>query len=512
MKNRYKHIIIVGLLFFFGCSKDSNEEELEVEKILVTIVANSSTASEPENHSDFTIRISETYNEDIIVNLSIGGNAENGADYVEIPTTATILANTLSVDIPLTIIDDSESEEIEVVTIAIEETNSNNALIGTLNSASITLTNEAEEFLLSQQEAKFYVVNANATPETIALFYNLNKVARTSFIVGQQDAFRSFFNDESGISDIKKTTGHDPGLLGSDFMFMTDDENNETSANWFYNQELSIKANIVEAYNKGMINTLLWHMREPYEGEYFYVNNMTDFQKNNAFISILPGGENHDYYISKLDKIAKVANSLTGSNGELIPIIFRPFHEFDGNWFWWGKDYCTPEQFIQLWQFTIDYLKDTKRVNNMLFAYSSDRHFTTKEDYLERYPGDNYVDILGMDNYGDFATGNMGLDQANEKLKILTDLAKDKVKIAALTESCFFVTPGENEPIPNFFNNDLYNTLTNNDVKLSYMMFWSNIRDSYCVPVPSHSNANDFINFSNKTDVLLQNEIPNLYQ
>lgn len=484
-----------------------------MEKILVTIVANSGTASEPANHGGFTIRVSKAFEENITVNYTVSGNATNGIDYTEISEKAIVLANTTSVIIPITIIDDFESEEIEHVSITLTNTDNSNVILGTLNSASLNITNEAEEFLLSPSDAKFYLVNSNATAETIALFYNLNKVARTSFIVGQQDAFNSFFNNVSGVSDMKKTTGNDPGLLGSDFMFITDDGNNETSGNYYFNQEVKIKADAIEAYGKGMVNTFAWHLREPFEGKHFYTSSMTDFQKNNAFISILPGGDNHDYYKTKLDKIARVTKSLVGNDGKLIPIIFRPFHEFDGNWFWWGKDYCTPQQFIDLWRFTVNYLKDTKGVNNMLFAFSPDRNYNTEAQYLERYPGDTYVDILGMDNYGDFNNqGLLGLAQANAKLKILTDLAKQKVKIAALTESCFFVTPGTNTPIPNFYSQDLYNALTDNEVKLSYMMFWSNNIDSYCVPAPSNSSANDFIVFSNKSDVLLQNALPSLYE
>jgi len=513
MKKIFKHIFLLALIFFIGCSKDSDDIEIPIEKVLVSIRATKSTISETDEQTTVRISLSSMMDSDITINYSIDGNAINGVDYEEIPKFAIILANTTSISIPINTINDSDPEEIESISITLASTDDNNAIISDSKTALINITNEAEEFLLSPSEAKFYMVNSNATPETIALFYNLNKVARTSFIAGQQDAFRSFFNDTKGISDIKKTTGFDPGLLGSDFMFITDDQNNETTGNWFYDQEQSIITNVTEAYNKGMVNTFLWHMREPYEGLHFYTNSMTDFQKNNAFISILPGGENHEYYKSKLDKIAKVSNSLIGNDGNLIPIIFRPFHEFDGNWFWWGSDYCTPQQFIDLWQFTVNYLKNTKGVSNMLFAYSSDRNFNSKADYLERYPGDNYVDILGMDNYGDFNDqASNGLDQANAKLQVLTSLAKEKVKIAALTESCFFVTPGVNEPIPNFYSNDLYNVLTRNNVQLSYMMFWSNIRDSYCTPVPGQSNTDDFIQFTNMPEVLLQNELPNMYQ
>ena len=250
MKKILKYIVLIIIISFVGCSKDANEDDAIVEKVLVTIVANSSTASEPENHSGFTIRVSKAVGENITVTYTISGSANNGVDYAKISETATILANTTSIVVPINIIDDYESEEIEHVSITLTNTDNSNVVLGNLNSASINITNEAEEFLLSPSEAKFYVVNSNATPETVALFYNLNKVARTSFIVGQQDAFSSFFNDASGVSDMKKTTGNDPGLLGSDFMFMTDDKNDETSRNWYYNQEQSIKADIIEAYNK----------------------------------------------------------------------------------------------------------------------------------------------------------------------------------------------------------------------------------------------------------------------
>ena len=84
--------------------------------------------------------------------------------------------------------------------------------------------------------------------------------------------------------------------------------------------------------------------------------------------------------------------SLKGDRQEYIPVIFRPFHELNGSWFWWGGKNCTPEEIKQLYRFTVAYLRDQKNVHNLLYAYNTDR-FTTKEDYLERYPGDEWVDI-----------------------------------------------------------------------------------------------------------------------
>ncbi|WP_194766856.1 glycoside hydrolase family 26 protein [Tamlana sp. I1] len=368
-------------------------------------------------------------------------------------------------------------------------------------------------FILTPAETSSYMVNPNATAETVALFYHLKTLSRTKFIIGQQDAFSSFYKDNAGDSDIKKTTGSDPGLLGSDFLFITDDLNDGTASNWFFQQENEIKADAVEAYNKGMVNIFSWHLREPFEGKHFYASEMTDYQKANAFSSILPNGVNHDYYKKKLEKVAEVAQSMIGADGKLVPFVFRPFHEFDGNWFWWGREYCSPQEYITLWQFTVKYLRDTLKVNNMLFAFSPDNSFTTQAQYLERYPGDAYVDILGMDNYGDLKNqGQTGVDNSNKKLKIISDLAIERVKIAAFTETGYFITPGVNSPISKFYSENLYQAITKNNNQIGFMMFWYNSQDTYCTPVPGMPDTADFLAFSQKPKAVLQNNMPDMYK
>src|SRR5438046_941011 len=67
--------------------------------------------------------------------------------------------------------------------------------------------------------------------------------------------------------------------------------------------------------------------------------------------SILPGGSRHEFFKSWLDKIAVFMNGLKGNRGEFIPVIFRPYHELNGNWFWWGGKNCTADEFRKLWMF-----------------------------------------------------------------------------------------------------------------------------------------------------------------
>ncbi len=365
---------------------------------------------------------------------------------------------------------------------------------------------------LTTQNAPTFMVDANATKETVALFYNLKRLAKTKTAIGQQDAFNSFYQDAGGDSDIKKNTGYDPAVFGSDFMFITDKNNNNQADNWFYQQEQKIISDVKAAYAKGIINTFSWHLREPNKEDSFYAADMTAEQKAAAFKSILPGGANNEWYKKKLDKIASVILNLKGSNGELIPVIFRPFHEFDGSWFWWGASFCTPEEYKQAFQFTVDYLKNTKGVHNILYAFSPDNSYTTEANYLSRYPGDKYVDIIGMDNYGDFNNqGQTGSDKANAKLKILSDYAKAKVKIAALTETGYRVA-STTPAITDWFSTLLYNALTKNDIQISYVMFWNNNKDGYYVPTGSVSNAVDFKTYSSKTKSALLNTLPKMYE
>jgi mannan endo-1,4-beta-mannosidase len=367
-----------------------------------------------------------------------------------------------------------------------------------------------EEFILQPEDTRTYMVDAMATEETVALFYQLKILSRTNFIVGQQDAFNAFYGNNAGDSDIKKLTGSDPGLLGSDFMFITDDNNNGQPENWFYQQEQQIIADVVEAYDKGMVNHFTWHLREPYEGDHFYADDMTEFQRANAFKSILPGGANHEYYKEKLQKVAEVTKNLKGSDGKLIPIIFRPFHEFDGGWFWWGAPYVGAQDFKALWKFTVEYLRDELQVHNILYAYAPDNSYTTATTYLQRYPGDEYVDILGMDNYGDFLPGDAAkLSAANGKLKMISDLAKEKVKIAAMTETGLFIP---NSTLPsNFYSQNLYNVLTDNEIQIGFMMFWQNSENIYTVPVPGLEGEEDFLKFIQKEEPLLLHEMPKMY-
>jgi mannan endo-1,4-beta-mannosidase len=351
------------------------------------------------------------------------------------------------------------------------------------------------------------LVDAGATPASAALFSALKKTPATGILVGQQDAFTHRHGKGKGddATDMKLTCGKNPAVLGLDFMFITDVKN--TPGSWFEKQEEIIKEQARAARRRGAVVIFAWHFRNPYTHDWFSVSKKPETLAlaRKSLPSILEGGENHEYYKSVLDTIARVFGELKDDRGDLIPVIFRPFHEFDGDWFWWGVPYCTSEQFKANWTFTVRYLRDERKVHNVLYAFSPDNRFTTEAQYLARYPGDEFVDLMGMDNYSDFEAGKDA--EAAQKLQIVSDCAKAHGKLAALTEVGY-----RKKPIPaDWYTGRLLNALRSRPVELSFLMFWSNTPSLYYVPTPDEQMASDFVKFVEHPLTLLEGDVPDIY-
>ncbi len=211
-------------------------------------------------------------------------------------------------------------------------------------------------------------------------------------------------------------------------------------------------------------------------------------------------------------KVAVFTLSLKDKNQVPIPVILRLFHELNGNWFWWGKDHCTPEDFKKLWQFTISYLRDTKNVHQLLYAYNTDKFFS-KEEYLLKYPGDEYVDVLGFDIYqrnkGDEGN-NEFIKNADTMLTMIDDIAFERNKIPALTEFGFVQLPDST-----WFTNVLLKAFDHH--KISYALAWRNAgykpsgEVEYYLPFKGNPVANDFIKFYNDPTTLFQKEVTKQY-
>ncbi len=356
------------------------------------------------------------------------------------------------------------------------------------------------------QKNEYKIIDANATAETKSLYSNLNKLSEKHILFGHQHATEyghGWRSSDTSRSDVKSVTGSHPAVIGVDFSGLSG-----RSENSIAKEKAALQKNISDTYNRGGITTVSWHFNNPVTNTSFYWNDSTVAP---AVKNIIPGGSHHDKYKTILGTIAELAKSTKGNDGKLVPMIFRPFHEFDGDWFWWGKSHCTVDEFKTLWQFTVAYLRDSSGVHNFIYAFSPDNTFGTEAEFLERYPGNDFVDMVGMDNYGDFGRyGKYNLDSGILKLKIVSNFAKRAGKLAAFTETGL-------EAIPNttWWTETLLKSLQKEKLKLTYVLVWRNDVTSpthYYAPFPGHISEKDFLKFYNSPYTLFENDLKDIYK
>ena len=325
--------------------------------------------------------------------------------------------------------------------------------------------------------------------------YRLNAVKGKGILFGHQDdlAYGIGWRYVDGESDVKRVAGDYPALFGWELGGLElGNAVNLDSVPFETMRKLAIKA-----HNMGGINTFSWH-------PFSVIDKASAWTKEADVVRhIVPGGSHHEAFKKHLDKVADFFKSLKTDDGQQVPFIFRPWHEMDGDWFWWGSKQCTTTDFQELFKFTIHYLRETKGLDNMLSAYSPDNKFNTLEEYYSWYPGDEYVDIMGMDNYGDLKKEN-GERDAIRKLHIVIEAAKSKNKFAALTE-----TGHENVTDSMWFTEKLGVVLQDPIVakELSYAMVWrSDDKVHFFFPYPCHAAAEDAKTFLDRPEILLLND------
>jgi mannan endo-1,4-beta-mannosidase len=355
------------------------------------------------------------------------------------------------------------------------------------------------------QKMKIELIDKSATNETKALFKNLNKLSEEHILFGHQHAtqYGHGWSGDADRSDVKSVTGSHPAVIGIDFSGLSGRPDS------MINKEMSsLRKYIADTYNRGGVTTISWHFNNPVSKTNFYWNDSTAAA---AVKNIIPGGSHHEKYKSILKTIAELASSVKGYDRKLVPMIFRPYHEFDGDWFWWGRSHCTVDEFKTLWRFTVSYLRDSLQVHNFIYAFSPDNKFTSEEEFLQRYPGNEYVDMVGIDNYCDFGRdGKYDLDAGFKKLKIISDFALRSGKLAAFTE-----TGLESIPDTTWWTEKLLKTLQRSKLQLSYVLVWRNdIRSPthFYAPFPGQVSENDFLKFYNDPYTLFENDLKKIYK
>ena len=342
----------------------------------------------------------------------------------------------------------------------------------------------------------------DATKETKALFSNLKKLAQKGFMFGHQDAlaYGVTWKYEKSRSDVKDVTGDYPAVYGWDLGGIERDNSTVNLDGVPFNK---MKQFIKEGYERGGVITISWHADSPWGNG----KNAWD-TTHGTVTSILPSGVNHELFKSWLDKVADFISSLKGSKGEAIPILFRPFHELTGNWFWWCRNTCSEEEFKTLWRFVSYYLQQEKGLHNLLYVYNTSGDFKNKEEFLQRYPGDDKVDMLSFDayQYDDPQKNDWFVKNTNSLLQMAGEAANEKNKLFAFGETGY-----EAIPYANWWTNTLLKAIGDN--KISYVLLWRNHgmaawngKMHYYAPYKGQVSENDFVQFYKLPKTIFEKE------
>ena len=343
------------------------------------------------------------------------------------------------------------------------------------------------------QPTNDFMVDPFATDETVSLYRNLKELAKRKILFGHQDdlAYGIGWSDEQGESDIYRVVQDYPAVYGWDIGALPggnilDGVNFNSIREW-----------IQEGYSRGGVITISMHLDNPTTGNDAWDNSQ-------AVTHILPDGPDHDSYMETLMRIASFLQSLTDADSRPIPVFFRPYHEHNHNWPWWGASSCTPEEYNELWRMTVSYLRDERELHNLIYVISP-QEVDTREAYLHRYPGDDWVDVLGLDNYQLYRNDMVSILGA--QLSMITQLAEEKNKFAALTEVGAPITE-------TWWTQRLLKALKQDEFSrsIAWALVWRNASEEHhFAPYPGHVSVPDFYRFYADSLTMFESQLPDLY-
>ena len=331
-------------------------------------------------------------------------------------------------------------------------------------------------------------VDPDATPETRNLLRRLHAQEGKGILFGHQHDLSMGFTFDTGdgkASDTLAAVGDHPAIFGWDSLVLDGDEApGDPDATPEANAEVLTRM-FKQADALGGVNTLTMHLPNPVTGGDFYDTS------GDAVAAVLPGGARHSDLTARLDRVADAVAGARRPDGTLIPVILRPWHERNGDWFWWGAGHATDQQYVELFRFTVDYLRHERGLHNLLYAYSPNSPLNADPGtYLAGYPGDDHVDILGYDSYDETEGGQEWLRSVTADLAAVVGLADERGKVPAWTE---FGPYEGTEPDPHWFTSVLGALKADqNASRIAWMLTWANYghgdREHAYVPYPAHGD------------------------
>lgn len=295
----------------------------------------------------------------------------------------------------------------------------------------------AEPYVPSTLDPVKTLVNPDATPQAQSVYAFLCEQSGVKTLSGVQS---SHSNRNDFVDAVARHTGKHPALAGYDFIFT---HYSPTPENWSWVQDYNDISAAKEQWSNNGLVSYMWHWNVPsseaawknslenygeFDGYAFY-SDQTSFDIREA---LKPGTWQNEFIMKDIEEVAGYLQLL---EDEGIPVIWRPLHEAAGNydlyeggygaWFWWGRGGAEPCK--QLWRLLYDQLVNVHGLDNLIWVWTVDVPVGAEEHYLEWYPGDEYVDILGVDIYA------ADTEAKTRQYQALVDLVKGK-KLVTISE------------------------------------------------------------------------------
>ena len=339
--------------------------------------------------------------------------------------------------------------------------------------------------------------SVNAKTPIELLRARLIQLQKRGIMIGHQDSpfYGTTWKWDENRSDVKDVCGDYPAVLGCELGQIELDSLKNLDGVPFDR----MRQEIVDHYKRGGIITISWHAWNPVTGK-----NAWD-PSGRPVKEVLHGGSAHAKFAGWIAIVADFLKSLKTENGLSVPVIFRPWHEMHGGWFWWGKDSCTPEEYKKMFQYTVNRLKHYG-VDNCLYCYSpGGSPGETEESYMRYYPGDEYVDMLGVDIYGNKEREKY-IQDVRQDLEVMTRIAQERNKLLCLAE-----TGQRNTTDPEWFTKAMWEAVK--EFPISYVLLWRNAWDQPTEnfgPAPEKACAADFVNLYNMEKTLFAKDIADI--
>lgn len=226
-------------------------------------------------------------------------------------------------------------------------------------------------------------VNASASAEAVKVLRELNDMTGKRIITGQHDYLES---PDEWNNRIRELTGQYAKIHGYELGPIMNQSERVASA-----QRQGVVNSAIAWHKSGGLVTFSYHESIPGMCRcWSNVKTAMSQEQFNKFVT--PGTHENDLLIAELDKTASYLKQLKDAG---VPVLWRPYHEMNGDWFWWGGK----TNFTALWNLMYDRFVNVHQLDNLLWVWSPNAPNGTADAFEPYYPGDDKVDVLALDIY-----------------------------------------------------------------------------------------------------------------